>query len=325
MLILWWAAGNCLTFDSSVAKDGSGKYQTIAEALKAAPINSSKPYFIHIKRGVYYENITISSDKTNIGLVGDGIGVTIITARKGGKRFPTPYTATLEVYGSGFIGMWMTIRNTIGAKGGQSVALTTAPYRGFASYYRCRFEGYQDTILALAYAFFRECDILGAIDFISGSGRAIFQNSAIIARKPIYGQLIRILALGADNLTSNPGIVLQNCNISPVLDFNKTKVTSFLGWPWKNYGRGVIMSSYISDFIDPQGYLWNPKVKSIYLAEYNNRGPGSNTKGRVKWSKVIDRKEASKYTVRNFLQGDKWIPKIIPHYLDHLDDPEYSV
>ncbi|KAK4360753.1 hypothetical protein RND71_019705 [Anisodus tanguticus] len=110
MVILWWSAGNCLTFDSTVAQDGSGNYKTITEAPKAAPNKRSKLHFIHVKRGTYNENVTISSNKTNIALVvvGDGVGVTIITASKSGKRFPTPSTGTLgsaffrecEVYGT---------------------------------------------------------------------------------------------------------------------------------------------------------------------------------------------------------------------------------
>ncbi|KAM3285717.1 pectinesterase [Capsicum chacoense] len=325
MVMLWWSAGNCLKFDSTVAKDGSGKYKTIAAAINAAPKMRTKPYYIHAKRGIYYENVTIPYDKTNIALVGDGMGVTIISASKSSKRFPTPNTATLEVYGSGFIGMLMTIRNAAGAKNGQTAALTTAPFRGYASFFRCRFEGYQDTIFALDYAFFRGCHISGTIDFISGNGRAIFQKCSVVARKPIHGQEIRILAPGADNITSNPGIVLQNCKIYPEPGFNRSDVASFLGWPWKNQGKAVIMSSYINDFIDPKGWLSNPEVTNIYLAEYKNRGRGSNTRGRVKWSKVISGNEASKFTVRNFLQGEKWIPKIIPHNLDHLDGAEDSV
>ncbi|CAN4078740.1 unnamed protein product [Withania somnifera] len=248
------------------------------------------------------------------------MGVTIITASKSSKRFPTPYTATLEVYGSGFIGMSMTIRNMAGAAQGQTVALTSAPFRGVASYYECSFESYQDTIFTLASAFFRECNISGTIDFISGSGQAIFQNSVVTARIPMHGQDIRILASAADNLTSNPGLVLQNCTISHVSDFKTSDVTSFLGWARKNQGKGIIMSSCIDDFIDPQGWCPNPKVTDIYMAESDNRGPGSNTKDRVKWSKLIDKDEASKYTVRNFLKGDKWIPEIIPHYIDLVED-----
>lgn len=209
----------------------------------------------------------------------------------------------------------MTIKNTAGPSGGQAAALTTAPFKGYASFYRCRFVGYQDTIFSLDLAFFRECKIFGTIDFITSCGRAFFQNSIIKARSPEHGQEVRIIAPGADNIITNPGIILQNCSILCVNNFNRS-VQSFLGWPWKDEGKGVIMSSYIDGFIDPQGWCPNPEVKNIYLAEYNNNGPGSNTDKRVEFAKIIDKTEANNFTVRNFLQGGKWIPNIIPRDLD---------
>ncbi|PHT91111.1 hypothetical protein T459_06224 [Capsicum annuum] len=175
-----------------------------------------------------------------------------------------------------------------------------------------------------SHKFIRECNVSGTVDFISGSGRVIFQNSFVKARSPMEGQGIRILAPGADQNTPNPGLVLQNCELFPVSGFNRTEFSGVLGWPWKNQGKGVSLSSYISGFIDPQGWAPHLEVTDIYMAEYNNRGPGLDTKDRVKWSKVIDKEETFKFTVYNFLQGDKWISKIISHYLDHLDDSEDS-
>uniref|UniRef100_A0A3Q7F8X6 Pectinesterase n=1 Tax=Solanum lycopersicum TaxID=4081 RepID=A0A3Q7F8X6_SOLLC len=277
IMMLWWGAGNCTAFDSTVAQDGSGDYKTITEAVIAAPKMSTKTYFIHVKKGTYNENVTIPNEKPNIALVGDGMGVTIISANKNSKQYRTPYTATLEVYGSGFIGISLTIRNTAGPEGGQAAALTIAPFKGFTSFYQCSFLGYQDTIFSSDTSFFRECLIFGTIDFITGSGRAVFQNCRLKARPPIHGQGVRILAPGEGSITSNPGLVLQNCNISTTRQFNKTEIESFLGWPWKNGGKAVIMSSYISDFIDPRGWSENPQVTQTYLAEYNNRGPGSDT------------------------------------------------
>lgn len=95
IMMLWWSAVNCMTFDSTVAQDGSGDYKTITEALNAAPKMSSKTYFIHVKKGNYNENITIPNEKPNIALVGDGMDATVITASKSSKGYPTPNTATL--------------------------------------------------------------------------------------------------------------------------------------------------------------------------------------------------------------------------------------
>lgn len=63
-----------------VSKDGSGKYTTIGAAVNAAPKNNKGRYVIHVKTGVYNEQVEIKAN--NIMLVGDGIGKTIITGSK---------------------------------------------------------------------------------------------------------------------------------------------------------------------------------------------------------------------------------------------------
>lgn len=62
-----------------VAKDGTGKYKTVTEAMAAAPENSNTRYVIYVKKGVYKETIDIGKKKKNIMLVGDGRDTTIIT------------------------------------------------------------------------------------------------------------------------------------------------------------------------------------------------------------------------------------------------------
>lgn len=66
-----------------VAQDGSGNYRTIKAALDAAARRSGSGRFvIHVKRGVYRENLEIGSKLRNIMLVGDGLRYTIITGSR---------------------------------------------------------------------------------------------------------------------------------------------------------------------------------------------------------------------------------------------------
>jgi len=62
-----------------VAKDGSGKFKTVAEAVASAPNKGTARYVIYVKKGIYKENVEIASSKTNVMLVGDGMDATIIT------------------------------------------------------------------------------------------------------------------------------------------------------------------------------------------------------------------------------------------------------
>ncbi|XP_019235945.1 PREDICTED: probable pectinesterase/pectinesterase inhibitor 17 [Nicotiana attenuata] len=148
---------SCMSFDFTVAQDGTGNFTTITDAIDSAPCGSATPFFIHVKAGHYSENVIVG------------------------------------VYGDGFIRMKMTNRNSAGAGAGQAAALTSGA--SFVTFYLCRFEGYQDTVFSqYGVQFFRECEVFGTIDFIFGDGQAYSQNSVIYARLPVSGQEITILA-----------------------------------------------------------------------------------------------------------------------------------
>lgn len=68
--------------DIVVAKDGSGDFRTITEAVAAATKvrKGSGRLVIYVKSGIYRENVEIKKTLKNIMMIGDGIGSTIVTA-----------------------------------------------------------------------------------------------------------------------------------------------------------------------------------------------------------------------------------------------------
>lgn len=68
--------------DAVVSLDGSGKYRSISEAINDAPNHSNRRYVIYVKKGVYRENVDMKKKKTNIMLIGDGIGATVISSSR---------------------------------------------------------------------------------------------------------------------------------------------------------------------------------------------------------------------------------------------------
>ncbi|KAL2945330.1 Pectinesterase 3 [Bienertia sinuspersici] len=60
--------------DLVVAKDGSGNFTTIGEAVAIAPNKSTTRFVIYIKAGAYFENVEVVKKKTNIMFLGDGLG-----------------------------------------------------------------------------------------------------------------------------------------------------------------------------------------------------------------------------------------------------------
>ncbi|OEL13087.1 hypothetical protein BAE44_0025894 [Dichanthelium oligosanthes] len=79
-----------------VAQDGSGDFNTVGAAIAAAPKRSPSRYVIHIKKGTYNEIVRIYESIWNLTLLGDGIGVTIITGSRSVDKFPMRETATLS-------------------------------------------------------------------------------------------------------------------------------------------------------------------------------------------------------------------------------------
>ncbi|RXH70318.1 hypothetical protein DVH24_007574 [Malus domestica] len=88
--------------DMVVAQDGSGNYKSISEAVDAAyklQGGATKRFVIHVKAGVYRENIEIKRTMKNIMFIGDGIDATIVTGNKNAQDGSTTYrSATFGKY-----------------------------------------------------------------------------------------------------------------------------------------------------------------------------------------------------------------------------------
>lgn len=76
------AAGNQPKPNAVVAKDGSGQFKTIQQAVDAMPKGSTARYVIYVKSGLYDEMVMIPKDKVNIFMYGDGPKQSRVTGRK---------------------------------------------------------------------------------------------------------------------------------------------------------------------------------------------------------------------------------------------------
>ncbi|XP_047320767.1 pectinesterase-like [Impatiens glandulifera] len=305
-----------------VAKDGSGDFTNISDALKTIPRNGVTPFVLYIKEGIYHERVQFDRNLTHLVVFGDGPKKTRITGSLNWVDGVSTFnTASAVVLGDYFIAKDIGFENSAGAEKHQAVALRVGS--DMSIFYNCIMDGYQDTLYSHTYRqYYRDCEISGTIDFIFGDSASMFQNCTMKVRMPLSYQANIVTAQGRKEPRQPTGIVLQDCKIvaDAVYYPERMKIKSYLARPWKEYSRTVIMESFIDDLISSDGYLpWNGTyaLETCYYVEYNNRGPGSSKANRVVWPgiKEVTKKRIQHFTASSFLDASSWLAKTgIPYY-----------
>ncbi len=290
--------------DIIVAKDGSGDFLYIADAIEAIRVYLPKPITVFIKEGVYKEKLEIPGTITNVTFQGDGPEKTIITFddHTGKNKMDTFDSYTLLVWGSNLTFRDLTIQNTAGNVG-QAVALHAEGDR--LVFENCHFLGNQDTVFASgehSRQYYKNCYIEGTTDFIFGSATAVFENCEIFSKANSY------ITAASTPATANFGFVFLNSTLTATDGVNEV----YLGRPWRDHAKTVFISSEMGAHIRPEGWNnWNrPEAEAtIFYAEGNSTGPGKDRFQRVSWAKELSPEEIKEYSLSNiFNRKDSWEP-----------------
>ncbi len=293
----------------TVAKDGSGNFKTIQEAVFSVRDLSQQKVTIYIKNGVYHEKLVIPSWKTNIALVGENKDSTIITWNDhAGKRLAVKdeflKTDTLRTYTSYTVLVQgndcsisnVTIANTAG-RVGQAVALHVEGDKFMAI--NCNLLGNQDTLYAAttnSRQYYKDCYIEGTTDFIFGEATLVMQNCIIKSLSDSY-------ITAASTRPGQPyGFVFINCKLVAGADAKKV----YLGRPWRPYAKTVFIHTEMGPHILKEGWEnWRnaENEKTVFFAEYKSYGQGGNGSARVTWSRQLSAKESKAYTTDNIFKG----------------------
>lgn len=294
------------TFPTSftVAKDGSGDFKTIQEAVMAVRDWSEVQVPIYVKKGVYKEKLVIPAQKTRITLIGENAAETVITYDDySGKNGLTTYTSyTVLVKGNEFKAENLTFENSAGTVG-QAVALHVEADQVIIK--KCRILGNQDTLFPstdTSRQYYVDCYIEGTTDFIFGAATAVFENCTIHSKKNSY-------ITAASTVKDKPyGFVFLNCKLTASESTQKV----YLGRPWRANAKTVFINTVMGKHILPEGWhVWNnnDNHKTTFYAEYGSTGPGFIKESRVSWSKQLTKKEAKQYTLKNIFAGSTaWLP-----------------
>lgn len=307
-------ASHVVDYDFVVAKDGSGDFFTVQEAVNAAPDYCKQDETtIYIKDGVYEEKVTIPANKQRLHLIGQSADKTVITWSDYAKKIgPTGYelgtsaTSTVFLYADDFLAENLTIENASGEGKaiGQACAITVDGDR--VAFINCRFVANQDTIYTYGKGkkqYYRGCWIEGTTDFIFGASTCWFEDCTILCKRNSY------ITAASTPEGAEFGYVFKNCRV--IADEKTDKM--YLGRPWRPFAKTVFIDCELGSHIRKEGWHnWDKKYaeKTTFYAEYGSKGPGAApAKDRVKWSHMLKTKDVQKYTPENVLKTGSEIDK----------------
>ncbi|HTB82044.1 MAG TPA: pectinesterase family protein [Candidatus Sulfotelmatobacter sp.] len=305
--LIFFAARLFAETELYVAADGSAKFKSVEEAIMSVPSGSREnPVIIHIAPGTYHELIYIQREKRFFKLVGDNATNTFLTydlyagiTNAEGKPIGTFKTPSTTIDADDFSAENLTFENSAGPVG-QALAIRVDGDR--ATFRRCDFLGWQDTILInRGRQYFENCYINGHVDFIFGAATAWFEKCTIHARRDGY------LTAASTPQDVPFGYVFDRCQLT-----GEPGVKTYLGRPWRQFGSVTYLNCDLSEVIRPEGWNdWKKPHETIRYAEYNSTGVGANPAARADWSKQLTAAEAKKITVEKVLGGnDGWNPTL---------------
>lgn len=326
-----------------VAKDGSGDYSTLQEAVDSIADGQTGWTTIHIKKGEYKEKLHI--EKPYIRLVGEDRDHTILTFDDHAKKvFPNgePYhtfnSYSVFIAGDDFVAENLTFVNSAGSGDVVGQALAAYVDADRVVFRNCRFLGHQDTLFTgpLPPApveratfggpkegaerrpgrhYYDSCYIAGDVDFIFGSATAVFDRCDIFAKKregkgePSPGEEVTHGYLTAASTPEEVqyGYVFRGCRLIGDAPEN----SYYLGRPWRQYAATAFLGCWMGEHIKPEGWHnWGKPEETVRYCEYMSSGPGAAPEQRVSWAPILTGTEAETYDVAKVLAGtDGWNPQ----------------
>jgi len=310
-----------------VAKDGSGEFITVNDAINSIPLGNSEEIIINIKNGIYKEKLYINMP--NITLIGEDKLDTIITyddyAYKlfpSGEKMGTFNSFCTFIGGDNFCAENITFENSAGDGDiyGQAVAIYVDGDE--AKFKNCRFLGCQDTIFTgplppkpksgdyfggpkdraprkPVRQYYEDCYIKGDVDFIFGSATAVFKGCEIFSNNKehaVNGYITAASTIEGERF----GYVFIDCRL--ISDAAPNSV--YLGRPWRDYAKTIYINCFMGQHIIDKGWHnWDRVVteSTASYGEYNSSGPGGNLHNRASWAKILTDEEAREYSIEGIL------------------------
>jgi len=283
-----------------VAKDGSGKFNTIQAAVNSLSNSANSERVIFIKNGKYNEQVTIEKDF--VTLIGEDKDKVIITYDlNNAKTGSSSECATVRAKCSNFKAFDITFENTAPFPGNNAQAPAFYSYGNKHYIENCNFLSYQDTLLSYhGTQYFKNCYIRGLTDFIWGFGRAVFDSCNLHVVSKADKNIGFLTANGnEDGNFKEGGFLITNSKVT------SDGATFYLGRLWKKNCYVIFdKTEFPGDKIIKEGWQtfsgYDDYKNTSKVGEFQCKGNGYNTNGRVPWSTKFD----SAPSIASFLGGD---------------------
>lgn len=290
-----------------VARDGTGQYRNIAEALERCRAFMNYEVLVYVKAGTYKEKLIVPAWLENIIIEGEDPMTTVITYDDHAKidNMGTFRTYTVRVDGDNITFRNITIENNA-PQMGQAVALHTEGDK--LTFINCRLLGNQDTVYTggqRTRLYFFNCYIEGTTDYIFGPSTAWFEGCTLHCKRNSY------ITAASTPEGVDVGYVFNRCKVTYADEVSKV----YLGRPWRDYAHTLFMNCDLGDKISPVGWHnWKrPECEAtVRYWEYNNRGVSASVEKRVSWSRQLTKKEANTITLERAMMviPDGWMPRV---------------
>ncbi|KAI3848729.1 hypothetical protein MKW98_012440 [Papaver atlanticum] len=293
-----------------VAKDGSGDSYTVQGAIDLIPDFNNQRVKIWILPGIYRERVLVPKTKPYVSFIAYRNAETVISWNTkasdkdiNGNETGTFNTATVDIQSDYFCATGITFENTVvsvpGGQGMQAVALKVAGDK--AMFFRVYILGSQDTLLDLSGShYFYQCYIQGAVDFIFGSARSLYQDCILHSTA---GSVGAIAAHHRNSAEEDSGFSFVNCKVNGTGSI-------LLGRAWGKYSRAIYSYCDFDGIIAPTGWSdWGDSSRrsTVLFGEYQCRGSGANLENRVPWAKTFSFEEARPFLDMTFIDGNEWL------------------
>lgn len=329
-------------FKSEQAEE-TKQFHSLQSALEYLEAHPEEERQIQVYPGVYREQVTVKVPGVTIaGVTEDGReedkkgdADAVITCGLGAKEIladgmkrGTFRTYTFFVDADDVTLRNLTIENSAGpgTQAGQAIALYADGDRMTVD--SCRLLGWQDTLFTAPLPpkeiekngfvgpkqfaprknnrqYYKDCYIEGEVDFIFGGATAYFENCTLFS-KNVDREVKGFVTAPSTPEGLDYGYVMEGCRFTG----NCPDRTVFLGRPWREWGKTVLLRCEIGPHIKEEGWDdWGKEMAhtAALFAEYGCTGPGAALDARPDWCHVLEEAEAARYTREKVLGGeDGW-------------------